>query len=194
MNATLLSLGLVVYSSYKAQTVYSLLMAVTRLPCPVHFNFQRGTYIHEAREHAVTAALAAGASHLMFVDSDVVFLADGIPRLLAHDKDIIGASYQTKELRGHATVMLRAKRGNYLPVAPLPPALFEADAVATGFMLIDLGALVAKWPTPPYFRHGVWRGELMGEDVHFCRQAKQRGLKVWCDPTIAVGHIGDYVF
>lgn len=37
------------------------------------------------------------------------------------------------------------------------------------------------------------RNEL-GEDVVFCLYAKQNGLKIFCDPTVELGHVGKKVY
>jgi hypothetical protein len=37
-------------------------------------------------------------------------------------------------------------------------------------------------------------GEFIGEDVNFCKRANEMGLEVWCDPTIRIGHIGEYLY
>ena len=32
----------------------------------------------------------------------------------------------------------------------------------------------------------------MSNDWFFCEKARELGYEVWCDPTIKLGHIGDY--
>ena len=53
----------------------------------------------------------------------------------------------------------------------------------------------------PYFDFG-WtvnekhkRGERMiGEDVYFCQRAKELGFKVWANPFIEIGHLGNFEY
>jgi len=35
---------------------------------------------------------------------------------------------------------------------------------------------------------------LLGEDVYFFRKAKKAGFNVYCDFSIKIGHIGDYIY
>ena len=44
--------------------------------------------------------------------------------------------------------------------------------------------------------HGAPFSPLMGmsEDLSFCWRVKQAGIKMYCDPAVKVGHIGQYVY
>ena len=35
------------------------------------------------------------------------------------------------------------------------------------------------------------QASVFGEDVIFCRRAREAGFDVWCDPTVKCNHIGD---
>lgn len=66
------------------------------------------------------------------------------------------------------------------------PALYEVDAVATGFMSIHRRVLenwhpnIAMWKASPPF---------VGHDLHFCHEAKKQGFKVWVDSGMPVDHL-----
>jgi hypothetical protein len=34
----------------------------------------------------------------------------------------------------------------------------------------------------------------MGEDVWFCEKVNEAGMEVWCDPTVEVSHVGEYIY
>jgi len=38
------------------------------------------------------------------------------------------------------------------------------------------------------------KARLLGEDYHFCQLAKKSGLKLYCDTTSVLGHVGDIVY
>ena len=35
--------------------------------------------------------------------------------------------------------------------------------------------------------------EGVGEDLAFCLRARELGYKIWCDPTISLGHVGQLI-
>jgi hypothetical protein len=76
----------------------------------------------------------------------------------------------------------------------VPAQPFLCYAVPTGCLLIDLSIMAQI--SQPWFQvtHKPDGSVDMGEDVWFCVQVRAAGFEVWCDPTIPVGHIGDYRF
>jgi GT2 family glycosyltransferase len=76
----------------------------------------------------------------------------------------------------------------------IPSTLFEAYFVGTGVCLINMD--VFKKLKAPYFAFTVDKnGQVAnGEDGTFCDKARKAGYRVWCDPTISVGHLGEYSY
>jgi hypothetical protein len=191
-----LTIGIPCHDGFKAEMVLSLLHALAGFPHSVHFAVHKGCYLHANREAIVQEAIAAGSTHLMFLDTDIVFPPDGIQKLLAHGKAIVGGAYNVKALPPVSTIKLADANGDFVNTsgASLPREPFPCAAVPTGFMCLDLTALLASGLPAPYFTFGTYKGQLMGEDVHFCQRARAAGLEIWCDPTIALGHVGDYLY
>lgn len=164
----------------------------------VGLTVQVGGYVATNRNNCVETALQAGASHLMFIDTDMIFPPSGIVRLYDHDKDIVGANYNmrgnpsTGELKD-CTVKMADKDGNLLQGVDLPTQLFKAHAVATGFMLIKT-SVFTKMPKPWFYFVDDGNGDLHTEDVQFCLDAHRYGFDTWCSPTIQMGHIGTKVY
>lgn len=188
---TLVSIGMALYDKVCAQTLVSLLATIQyRRTFDVHLNIVRGTYLHQSRALLVDRAHAAGASHLLFVDADMMFPADTVERLLAHQRPIVGVTYNTRTNPTTSTIKPLAMPSG---VFTLPDTVFEVAALGTGLLLLDLAALAVV--PKPWFGYGTTpSGEFVGEDIYFCHRARAAGLSVWCDPTIAVGHIGERIF
>lgn len=185
------------YGDVKAETVVSLLTSLSRLNCGVHFNFVKNTYVHEARNQIVSIAQSVGATHLMFIDADMAFPSDGITRLLAHEKEIVGAMYNMRSSKEPiSTLKMADKDGNFIAMSSdkIPKdRLFKCGALGTGFVLIKMS--VFDKLEKPYFWFGMNKdGGLIGEDVYFFMKCREKGIDVWCDPTIHLGHIGDYCY
>lgn len=184
------------YDSMKMHTVNSLVNTVRRLPFPNSFNFHRGPYVARNREMLLTDAVKGEYTHLMFIDCDVMFPPDGIERLIAREKDLIGAAYNLRNMMQPGTVevqrisavkLLGGKRR-----FPTMDAPFRCDTVPTGFMLVRLEPFLNI--ERPWFET-AWTDEgFMGEDTYFCRRAREHGIDVWCDPTIPVGHVGEFIY
>jgi hypothetical protein len=141
-----------------------------------------------SRTWLVREAIKKGATHLLFVDSDMFFPAEALNTLLSHDKDIIGVKYNKRQFPLEET---------HQPLIEEPDpktGLLRCLSIGTGLMLIKLS--IFEKMTEPWFSFGRGvEGQLtLGEDVWFCRNSQDSGYEVWCDPTIKVGHIGSFVY
>jgi hypothetical protein len=113
-----------------------------------------GSVITRSRNDCVKEALRLNADYLLQIDSDIVFPINAIKRFLAHDKEIVGATYnmrvepyrtlgRMKLLAGETTqeqVQLRIARGG----------LHEAEELPGGFMFIKTDVF-RRIPRPWYF-------------------------------------------
>jgi GT2 family glycosyltransferase len=194
MPDTKITIGVLSQGILKTEMASSLIMAVNSIFCPLHLLFYQGAYIHDNRNQVIEAAKKEGSSHVMFIDYDQTFPVNGIAILLSRNKDIIGGCYNKRTLPLQTTVMASVDGGPIRLLNPdeVPKEPFRCTTVPTGFMLIKMEAI--KKIEPPYFSFDPFEGKLVGEDVYFCRKANMAGVEVWCDPTIKIGHIGDYVY
>lgn len=179
--------------SVKLFTVTSLIDIIAKDPHHKTFSFPSHTYTHEARRIVIEEALAAGSSHVFFLDSDMVVKGDVIQKLAKHNKSVVGAMYNERRFPLTSTVKIK-KDGEFVDYTTdqLPKTLFQCYAVATGCMLIDL-QVFEKIEKPWFFFSSFPDGKMdYGEDVWFCDRVQKAGFSVWCDPTIEIRHIGDY--
>jgi hypothetical protein len=139
--------------------------------------------------------------YLMFVDSDIVFPAWGISKLLEADKDIIGGLYYKKgDDFNPMAVKFNEKLETIDYIVDVPDKPFQCDGVNTGFMLIKKTVFDAFTPEVvrklgmPFNFYTRPDGREVSEDWSFCFRAKQLGFEVWCDPTIPLGHIGEKMY
>ncbi len=192
-----LLIGICSGGSVRAETVTSLVGAMDLLKqkgIEAMLSIQIGGYTAHNRNECVRTAQAHQATHLMFIDSDQTFPPSGILRLLDHDKEIVGANYNTRpvptlEGKVHSTVKLADKEGNLVDASEIPDQLFKCYAVATGFMLIKM-PVFDKLERPWFVAWETPSGDHRTEDVEFCKRAGEAGFDIWCSPTLQVGHIG----
>lgn len=166
--------------------------------------FEKNTYIHYARNKAVWNAVDYGATHLMFIDSDMVFPGGGVDHLLSLEKDIVGGLYFGRREEFPAPIALKIEDNatkKYLQFPEDEPT-FEVDAIGTGFMLINMD--VFKKVDPPYFYHSTpdewglnevpFPNNEIGEDVAFCLNMGEQGYKIYANQQLELGHVGEKTF
>jgi len=193
MNAKV-ALAIAYYRSMSVKTFMSLWGIARYYRGKVDLLTEGSCYVHWNREELVEKALSRDYTHLWFVDTDVVFAPDTLDRLLAHNVDLVGGYYRGRLENDYSTMKI-IKDGVITPVfPPLPNKPFYAVnghnliTIPTGCMLIRLSVLQKL--QPPYFKCE----RPVGEDVFFCSWLWDAGVKLWCDPTIKVGHVGEAVY
>lgn len=149
-----------------------------------------GSGIAEMRNMLVRNALAQGeTTHILFVDDDQMFPADAIHQLAIRDLDIVGANIVRKEANPRTNS--RSLTDN-VPVWTLPDSTGteEVEFVGTGMMLIK--ADVFRKIPEPWFFYDIEKS--VGEDVYFCRKAKEAGFKIHIDHDLSkeVKHVGHF--
>lgn len=152
----------------------------------------------EGRNYCVIQAIKNECTHILFIDDDMTFPADTLERLLAHGKELVGVNSMSRALPLTTTVALLDENGGHWPHDKVPPywkmpkELFEVFSVGMGVALIDMK--IFERIARPWFKFEVHESGkiLIGEDAWLCLKAREQGIKVWCDPTIEIGHYGDY--
>jgi len=173
-----IALGLPSNGTIKARTFY----AIARMKTPLTVLLYETCYIHLGRERLAQQALDGGFTHLLFVDSDMFFEPDALDRLIARDKDIVGADYNKKFLPLESTVIGAEEEFG------------KCDGIATGFLLIKTDVF-KKLKHPWFFYEADEHGNcITGDDMWFCKIAREAGYDIWCDKTVKVFHIGDWYF
>lgn len=159
-------------------------------PIPVVTINPKSSIVAVARNNGVARAQDVGADAILFLDSDMVFPADVLVRLMARRKAIVGAIY-TKRLPPYEIL------GNTLvPDAKADEAgLVEMQRLPTGCLLIAMK--VFDYLKRPYFRFGVneENGAILGEDYAFCDMVRAAGFHIWADLNVSrdIGHLGQHV-
>ncbi len=150
----------------------------------------KSSIVADARNRCVALAREHNADVMIFFDSDMVFPRDTLHRLLAHNKDIVGATYPRR-------VAPYGVLGANLPDGQCEQdgALMEMRHMPTGCLMIRMSVFDAL--TAPHFRFrvDVETGVIVGEDYDFCDRARAAGFSVWCDTKLSfeIGHIGQSV-
>ena len=162
----------------------------------------KNSLIYNARNTIAQNAIRFGFDRVLWLDSDMVFPQDILPKLSAHMDNgldfVSGLYYMRSALKKPVvysdvwyTVTSNEAESGATPVDAMPYGLFEIGGAGFGCVMTSvtmLKALVERYGAPFTPMMGL------GEDLAFCWRAKQNGFKMYCDSRIKCGHIGQAVY
>ena len=163
----------------------------------------------KARNRLAAYFLAGDWDDLIFIDSDMEWDAGAIVRLLASERDIIGAvgRRKTEEESWCCLLMPKGTRVNQDDMGAL-----EVRRVGTGLLKISRSAFERIMTARPdlkrhcydpdipaadlakYHRFFAFDDHEGGEDYYFCDLARDVGASVWVDPHVKLGHTGSFTY
>lgn len=165
----------------------------------VTVGFIASTYIHCGREFFLESTIKQGATHVLWLDTDMSFPPETAVRLAMHDTPIVACNYVTRDgsnqhtaLREDADQLITGR----VKTRPESSGLEAVDAVGMGVMLMRMD--VVKNLPRPWFTHGrnpITGGDV-GEDIVFCRALRAAGYTVYVDHELSkeVGHVGQHTY
>ena len=158
----------------------------------------KGSILSRGRTTLAKQALECGATHLLFLDSDMTFPADTLHRLLAHDRAVVACNCATKMLPSTPTARMKNENRAGEPLYSVIDdiGLKRVWRVGTGVMLIRT-KLFEQIPQPWF--PVEWEPELQdyrGEDWAFCEALDRRDIPIYVDLSLSkqIGHIGDLTY
>lgn len=119
---------------------------------------------------------------LMLMGDDHQFGANLLTGLLEHDVPIVAP-------------LCLSRRPPFAPVARIDhkpielegaPRLIEVDVTGTAGMVIRREVFEAL--EPPYFQNEYVDGQLVTDDIFFCRKAREAGFDIHVDTSLALTH------
>lgn len=163
------------------------------------FNFGRNeSLVTRARNEMAGWFLKTQFQRQMWIDADIQFEPDDVAKLWNLDADIAVAAYAMKLPEKPLSAW---KNGKLVKLDECPSEPFEVDYAGTGFMMIKrhvYEALVTESYQGPdgrvsaFYMTPIHNDGFESEDYHFCRMAREAGFKIMMDPSIRLGHIGQY--
>jgi len=176
--------------SVQATFAYDLAQLIKHSP-EAEFMVALGTWIQNNRTNLVRESLKMGASHILFIDSDMRFPKDTLERLLKHDKDIIGANCRQRT-KDEWTATIDQK--------------FISSTDRTGLQIVNtlgfgvtlIKKIVFKDIPEPWFQmpYDTKEKKFVGEDSYFSVVAGEQSFDIWIDHDLSqeVRHTGSVEF
>lgn len=182
--------------SHFAYSLQALVKHHALIGLDTHVEFSLGTLIGTQRESLVTIALDNDATHIMWLDSDMMFPENVCERLLAHDLPFVACNYSTRAMPFKAV----AYQELYNWESTLPSdatGLVQVAGVGLGCALVNTKVFDNIYK--PYFPITYTRktDDYLGEDMNFCMKLDTEGefpLMVDADLSKFIYHIGMTAF
>jgi hypothetical protein len=158
--------------------------------------------VHEAREMTASdrgseinlddkgpVADAVTYNKMFWIDSDIAWEPTDFLRLYRASQDVIAGLYMVKK-------GMPAAHGDNVAEAVSKGTMVEVDAVGFGFVAVKSGVfekIERPWFRPDY--ESRWKGVgkrlrvSIGEDVSWCRKARDAGFAIYLDGAVRVQHL-----
>lgn len=163
------------------------------------------SHIVRIRNQMAEEFLASEHSHLFWLDADIVFTPDDVARVWNLQADVgVGCYAMKKKEEQWFAAWKDGRLVKDLDQFGSNPV--EVDLAGTGFMCISRKVLETLAETAEEYEgqnkmrvHGLFMSPvrddmLESEDYNFCRRARGAGFKIMLDPTVRLGHIGQYTY
>lgn len=175
----------------------------------LHLTNSVGSTIAKNRNVIVKNARQLGATDILWIDSDSVFPAASLARLLLHKKDIVCATTCRRVGNERLPIAVPADVSSIQPYQKLVSMKqigfpFMLTSMKVFDKLDELGLCQdgSYFSDPPRWmlRKLGWdiSGEdtLVAEDEYWCQLVQKAGFEIWCDMelTMELGHVGTKVF
>lgn len=152
--------------------------------------FKGGTLVYVGRDKLAQKAITGGYSHILWLDSDMVFTEDLFDDLYDNGKDIITGIAHSRREPFPSCVFSEIYPGVCRFEGKYPSEPFKIAGCGMACCLMKVDVLKAIWE-----RHNTcfFPTASLGEDLAFCQRATEGGWEIWADPHVRVGHVGQVV-
>lgn len=152
--------------------------------------FQSGTLVYVGRDKLAKKAIDGGYTHMLWLDSDMVFTDDIFETLRDTNKDFVtGIAHSRRE--PYSSCIFSEIYPCFIKwKTDYPSETFKIAACGFACVLISVEIIKAVWD-----KHSTafFPDMRLGEDVAFCKKATELGYEIWAEPSVRLGHVGQHV-
>lgn len=149
---------------------------------------ETGTLVYLARNSLASYAVNEGFTHVLWIDSDMVFQEDIVETLQWCKKPFVCGVFQSRRPPFVSCLFSNINKSDVKRIDEYPTEPFRVAGCGFGLVLMEtqvirdvmdrVGQVNCFMPTADF-----------GEDVGFCKRATDCGYEIWCEPNARVGHI-----
>ena len=207
-----------VYRQMDSFTAQALLKLVADQMSKGEFDLKIRMHIGEcpigrARNDLTHDFLKSDCTHILFIDSDIIFSYEQVKKILMSDEDVVGGFYVKKQ---EGVVAPVCNTFNSID-KPRLDGLVKVKYMGTGFLRVSRKVFEVmiqkkgnelayiddgdgKTVKHDFWRMGVYQDPHTGlkrwlsEDWQFCQFAMECGFDIWADASILLQHSGMAIF
>lgn len=159
----------------------------------VEVGFHIGSLVYDSRNKLAERAINSDADYVLWLDSDMTFMPDTLDMMLdtlkTNNYEMLTGMYFRRRPPFTPTLF---KELRILPTGTvatefddIADEIFEVAGCGFGCVLMSRNVL---WNV--FCQNGNMFAPIngVGEDLSFCWRARRIGHKIYCDPSIALGH------
>lgn len=157
--------------------------------------------ITRARNEMTASFLTTSHTYMMWIDADIEFEPVDVARLWNMNVDIACGVYAMK--KKDEQWFAAWKDGALVKDLDQFKGPVEVDYAGTGFLLISRTVIEKLAQTsesyegpngrvPALYMTPIYNDIFESEDYFFCRKAREAGFKIIMDPSVRLGHYGQY--
>ena len=152
--------------------------------------FKSGTLVHVGRDKLALKAISSNYTHVLWLDSDMVFTDDLFDELMDSGKDFVtGIAHGRREPYASCLfteIFPNVKRFD----DTYPNRLFKVAGCGMACVLMSVEVLRSVWA---HHSTAFFPTRDLGEDLAFCQRSSELGFEIWANPFVRVGHVGHMV-
>ena len=150
--------------------------------------YQGGTLVYVGRDKLAKMAIDKGFSHILWLDSDMIFNEDLLDNLMDCGKPMVTGIAHARRAP-HVSCLFHKLwpevirwEGHDYPHSP-----FRVGGCGMACVLME-----TKVAEKVYSINGTafYPMRELGEDLAFCKRAIDAGFEIWAEPRVWLGHIG----
>lgn len=164
-----------------------------RIMGQAEISFGMSSLVYDTRNMFSRKAVSEGFDRVLWLDSDMTFSSDLFNRLSARldeGREFVSGLYVSRKppIRPVIYKSFSAEEGRADCFEDFPKdSIFEIAGAGFGAVMVTAGLIDRigqkfGYPFSPVLG--------LGEDLSFCRRAREVGAKLFCDSSIKLGHVG----
>ena len=163
-----------------------LIVRLTKDGIPFDLDLESGTLVYKARDRVASKAINEEYTHVLWLDSDMIFTPDILDDLMFCGKEMVCGAFVSRRPPYGPCVYESIKKNEVEKVKEFGTKPFRVDGCGFACVLTTTELLQA---VQYKFGNCFNPTDYYGEDLAFCWRVGQIGREIWCEPTVRPGHI-----